>query len=138
MAQRLQHKRSSIPGKRPDRKYLEPGELAVNTNSLDPGLFFEANDGSIVKVGPVAVTESGLPPALAENTDEYTEGELWLDAGVLKVFKNGDWKECGIGGRVTGNALSLGEVTVTAEDGALILTNGSTGRSFRLLMEEIL
>ena len=55
MAQRIQNKRSSLPGKRPDGSYLEPGEIALNTNSSDPGLFYELSDGSIAKVGPTSL-----------------------------------------------------------------------------------
>jgi hypothetical protein len=83
MAQRLQQKRSSIKGKRPDQSYLEPGELAVNTNAGDPGLFFEGNDGSVVKVGPTAMSET------APGTDiGYGHGENWFDQGnkVLNLY----------------------------------------------------
>ena len=83
MAQRIQNKRSSLEGKRPDGSYLEPGEIALNTNSSDPGLFFETNDGAIAKVGPTHVglkapgTEVGFGP-----------GEAWYDTGngQLKVW----------------------------------------------------
>ena len=93
MAQRLQLKRSSINGKRPEGRYLEAGELALNTNGTNPGLFFEANDGSIVKVGPTVVTTNGEPPLLSNTLAEYNEGELWFDAieGNLMVYANGKW-----------------------------------------------
>ena len=42
-------KRSSLLGKRPTSANLEPGEIGLNTNSNDPGLFFEVNDGNVVK-----------------------------------------------------------------------------------------
>lgn len=65
-------KRSSILGKRPTGANLEAGEIALNTNSNDSGLFFEVNDGSVVKVGPTSyLTEQPTAtPAL---------GELWVD-----------------------------------------------------------
>lgn len=90
MAQRLQQKRSSIKGKRPDQSYLEPGELAINTNASDPGLFFEGNDGSIVKVGPTAMSK------LAPETDTgHGQGENWFDQGnkVLNLYdaNNENW-----------------------------------------------
>jgi len=65
-------KRSSILGKRPSNANLEPGEIGLNTNSVDPGLFFEVNDGSVVKVGPTAV----LPQAPTGNPEK---GELWYN-----------------------------------------------------------
>ena len=74
MAQRLQQKRSSIAGKRPDSSYLEPGELAVNTNATDPGLFFEGNDGSTVKVGPTAMGDT-----VPASDVSYGNGEAWFN-----------------------------------------------------------
>ena len=76
MASRIQLKRSSILGKRPSGQYLEPGELALNTNQNDPGLFFETNSGDIAKVGP---THIGIQPPTSDVG--YGNGETWLDAG---------------------------------------------------------
>ena len=85
MSQRIQNKRSSILGKRPDGRFLEPGEIALNTNVTDPGLYFEANDGSIAKAGPTAI---GVDPP---NSDVgYGNGEMWYDSGngTLNVFSS--------------------------------------------------
>jgi hypothetical protein len=76
MAQRIQHKRSSIAGKRPDNSYLEPGELVLNTNADDPGVYFEVNDGSVVKAGPTYIGESQPPTNIP-----YGSGESWYDLG---------------------------------------------------------
>lgn len=76
MAQRIQLKRSSILGRRPSGQYLEPGELALNTNQADPGLFFETNSGAIAKVGP---TYLGVKPPISDVG--YGPGETWLDEG---------------------------------------------------------
>ena len=83
MAQRIQNKRSSLQGKRPDGSYLEPGEIALNTNAVDPGLFFEANDGMITKVGPTAMSID--QPATEVG---YGRGEAWYDVGngVTKLW----------------------------------------------------
>ena len=83
MAQRFQLKRSSIAGKRPGNEYLEPGELALNTNARDAGVYFEANDGTILKAGPTYVGET--QPASEVG---YGHGETWLDTanGSLKVW----------------------------------------------------
>lgn len=77
MASRIQNKRSSFLGKRPNNANLEPGEIALNTNADDAGLFFEANDGSIVKVGP---TFLGFEPPETNGVD-YWNGEQWYDSG---------------------------------------------------------
>jgi hypothetical protein len=76
MAQRIQFKRSSIAGRRPASQYLEPGEIALNTNQSDPGLFFETNTGGIAKAGPAYIGTQ--PPA---SDIGYGPGEQWLDAG---------------------------------------------------------
>jgi hypothetical protein len=79
-AKRIILKRSSLAGKRPSSELLSPGEIALNTNSLEPGLFFETTDGKVTKVGPTAVLPS--PPV------EFPEkGETWFDTGdgTLKI-----------------------------------------------------
>lgn len=76
MATRIQNKRSSILGKRPADQYLEPGELALNTNAADPGLFFETNTGEVAKVGPTFI---GPNPPLTQIG--YGPGESWYDTG---------------------------------------------------------
>ena len=78
-ATKIIFKRSSILGKRPTNQ-LEPGEIGLNTNSTEPGLFFDTTDGRVVKVGPTAV----LPLAPVEFPER---GETWLDtsSGNLKV-----------------------------------------------------
>ena len=85
MAQRIQLKRSSIPGKRPDASYLQAGELALNTNGSDPGVFFETNTGSIAKVGPTAVSVDAPVTEVG-----YGPGEGWLDSGnnTFKVYSS--------------------------------------------------
>ena len=72
-AVKIVFKRSSLLGKRPSGANLEPGEIGLNTNSNDPGLFFEVNDGSVVKAGPT----SYLPAA---PTSTPALGELWVDS----------------------------------------------------------
>lgn len=76
MATRIQHKRSSILGRRPSKEYLEPGELALNTNQKDPGLFFETNTGEIAKAGPAHI---GFEPP--QSDVGYGPGEAWLNSG---------------------------------------------------------
>lgn len=73
-------KRSSILGKRPNSSVIEPGEVALNTNASEPGLFFEVDDGNVVKVGPVAVS-----PTAPLNTPELGESWFNIDNGALNV-----------------------------------------------------
>ena len=71
-------KRSSIPGKRPNTSNLEAGEIAVNTNANEPGLFFEVTDGQVVKAGPTSYL-SEAP------TVSPARGELWLDVDTKSL-----------------------------------------------------
>ena len=84
MAVKLIFKRSSLLGKRPTSAVIEPGEIALNTNSNEPGLFLEVSDGNVVKVGPTAVLPS-------QPTSTPALGELWyntvdgtLNTGTVK------------------------------------------------------
>jgi hypothetical protein len=81
-ATKIIFKRSSLLGKRPTDANLEPGEIGLNTNSNDPGLFFETNNGSVVKAGPT----SYLPEF---PTQTPARGELWVDSDT-KAMSIGD------------------------------------------------
>jgi len=88
-AVKLIFKRSSLLGKRPTGANLEPGEIGLNTNSNDPGLFFEVNDGSVVKAGPTAY----LPEF---PTQTPARGELWVDSDTkaMSIGNNaGEWQK---------------------------------------------
>jgi hypothetical protein len=80
-------KRSSIYGKRPSNAVLEAGELGLNTNSADPGLFFETTSGDVVKVGPVST--GAVPPiAMPEKGEQwYNTIERTLSIGTLTEAK---------------------------------------------------
>lgn len=88
-AVKLIFKRSSILGKRPTGQNLEPGEIGLNTNPTEPGLYFEVNDGSVVKVGPAAY----LPQ---QPTPTPSRGELWVDGDINTLSVGTDlnqWKK---------------------------------------------
>lgn len=126
MAQRIQNKRSSISGKRPDASYLEPGELALNTNSSGPGLFFETNDGAIAKVGP---THVGLKAPQSEVG--YGIGETWYDTGngVLRVWQasTGTWEDAIINGTDSAFTVYVHSQSPESSDD---LTNDGVARPF--------
>ena len=90
--------RSEVLNKRPDADKLLPGQPAVNTNALEPGLFFADNNGTaLFKVGPCSVGTSA--PNLGVNN---TLGELWLDTTStfdspgpkLKGWDGTQWINC--------------------------------------------
>ena len=62
MAVQIQTRRSSTANDRPFPTRLGVGELALNNNSVSPGLFFADNTASpstgLIKVGPVHIAVS--------------------------------------------------------------------------------
>ena len=93
----LQHLRSSTANKRPLPGSMSDGQIAINTNTSSPGLFFKDSAGALVKVGPVHVgsTAPNASPASGGETGN-TVGEQWLDTSgtnpVLKVWDGSAWQ----------------------------------------------
>jgi hypothetical protein len=90
------HLRSGTANKRPTTSIAD-GQLAINTNTASPGLFFKDSAGTgIVKVGPVHVgtTAPNSSPAVGGSTGNYL-GEQWLDTSVspaqMKVWNGSTW-----------------------------------------------
>lgn len=130
MASSIQILRSTIAQERPFPSSLLQGQPAINLNASEPGLFFSAADGSLIKIGPAAITSDGNPPNyLGVGQSGNCVGELWLDASttpaVLKVFNGISWLQSGQTNAVTdvisansaitvnrvGNTVSIGGVT---------------------------
>lgn len=110
MTTNIQLLRSSVSQKRPQPSSLLEGQPAVNINVSEPGLFFKATDGSLFKVGPVAITSNGnAPNAAAAGPSGNVAGETWLDGrssyanAVLKVYNGTQW--------VTGNGFQVDNAT---------------------------
>jgi len=84
MTTNIQLLRSSVAFKRPSAAPLLDGQAAVNYNAAEPGLFFRLTDGSLTKVGPVAMTVDGSRPnsAPAGQTGNSL-GEQWLNASPV-------------------------------------------------------
>jgi hypothetical protein len=90
------HLRSSTANKRPTTSITD-GQLAINTNTASPGLFFKDSAGTgIVKIGPVHVgtTAPNATPAAGGSSGNYL-GEQWLDTSVspaqMKVWNGSAW-----------------------------------------------
>lgn len=69
----------------PDR--LGVGELSLNANVGDPGLYFaDSNQSSLFKVGPTFVgsTAPNLSPV---GHNALSKGESWLDTASTHIFK---------------------------------------------------
>lgn len=130
MASSIQILRSTIAKERPFPGSLLEGQPAVNVNASEPGLFFKASDGSLLKIGPAAVTSDGAPP----NTGGIGEqgncvGELWLDKSlnppVLKIYDGAGWIDAGSGGG--GNQGAFVRWVYTAAGGETSLSGPSGG-----------
>lgn len=78
MASILKHLRSSTADKRPTASGLADGQLALNTASGTPGVFFKDSAGRIVKIGPVHV-DSTAPNASPAGSAGNSIGELWIN-----------------------------------------------------------
>jgi hypothetical protein len=88
------HLRSSTANKRPTTSIAD-GQLAINTNTASPGLFFKDSAGTgIVKVGPVHVGTTAPNSSPAGSSGNYV-GEQWLDTSLspaqMKVWNGSAW-----------------------------------------------
>lgn len=126
----LKHLRSSAADKRPQASGMAEGQLAINTASGSPGLFFKDSANNLVKVGPVHVG-SGAPnvsPA-SGGTSGNSIGEQWLDTSggtyVFKIWDGSAWRsEAGEFVNTTGDTMTgaLGIVTGSASTPGLFFS----------------
>ena len=88
---------SAGPSKRPTAAQIIPGELALNTGSTDPGLYFEDSAGNIRKVSGCHVGGTG-PNSTPSGQAGNSAGELWYDTAqkVLKVYDGVSWISTGV------------------------------------------
>lgn len=94
MPTRIKFLRSSVARLRPEPAVLADGLPMLNTHESEPGLFFKARDGSLIKIGTATVgpqAPNSAPAGLIGNI----KGEIWLDNGqsppVLKVYDGSQW-----------------------------------------------
>ena len=85
-------KRSAVANKRPDPTLLADGEIALNTATTSPGIFFKNASGALVKSGPTHVGTSA-PNLTPAGTAGNSLGETWLDttANSFKVYNGTSW-----------------------------------------------
>ena len=90
MAFQHQHKRSSEKNRRPRPSDLIDGQLAVNFNSDTPGVYYEDNNGGLVRVGPVHIGAVEVPL----NFTSHSLGEMAYDpdTGLLQVWTGETWQ----------------------------------------------
>jgi hypothetical protein len=95
MASIRQSIRSSTSSKRPTSAIAD-GQIALNTASGTPGLFFKDNAGNIIKTGPAhyGASAPNSSPAVGGSTGNSI-GEAWLDNSLTpagwKVWNGAAW-----------------------------------------------
>lgn len=86
--------RSSVAQLRPEPAVLADGLPMLNTHESEPGLFFKARDGSLIKIGTASVGSQAPNSAPAGSTGNL-KGEIWLDNGqntpILKIYDGTQW-----------------------------------------------
>ena len=104
---RIYHRRSPILSKRPELFDIDDGELAINYNANEPGLYFKdlADDGTrrIRKIGPIhfGPTAPNFYAQAQGYPIELSNGECWVDTSagedkyLLKVWNasSSQWVE---------------------------------------------
>ena len=113
----LQNLRSNTANKRPTASGMVDGQVAINTNATNPGLFFKDASDDIRKVGPVFIGSSAPnnSPAVGGSTG-HSIGEQWLDTSgsryVVKTWDGTAWRDDDSNYlQLTGGALS-GALTI--------------------------
>lgn len=104
---KIYHRRSAVISKRPELSDIDDGELAINYNSKEPGLYFKdvADDGTrkIRKIGPIHVSDTAPNNQAGSQgfPTELSDGEMWVDTSlgetkyILKVWRvsSSQWVE---------------------------------------------
>jgi hypothetical protein len=133
----IQLKNSNTANKRPNPTSLVDGELAINTNAAEPGVYFKNTAGGLVKAGPVFVGGSAPnsnPAGFAGNSI----GELWADSTninggfvPLKVYTSQGWKPAyttnNLDGVTNSTITSLGVGSNRVSPGVFVGVNAGAG-----------
>jgi len=88
MAVQILRLRSSLLYDRVFPSRLGDGEIALNTNAVEPGLYFRDSSGSpnLIKVGPIHVSTTA-PNLTPTGYTLLGKGESWLDKASTEIFK---------------------------------------------------
>lgn len=164
MATNVQLLRSSSAYKRPSPAPLLDGQVCMNFNAAEPGLFFRLTNGELCKVGPAVVNTTGDPPNSAPaGSTGNSLGELWLNSSpllfspVLHVFNGNEFvtangfkvdKETGdmtcernlnvksiqVSGLSAGNPVDW---SIKPEQDMLVAVDNITGKRYSINMTEL-
>jgi len=95
MTVQILSRRSTLLYDRPYPSRIGVGELSLNANATDPGLYLaDSTQTSLIKVGPTFVgsTAPNLTPA---GYSTLSKGESWLDTAstwILKIYDGTTWQ----------------------------------------------
>ena len=116
MASILKHIRSTTADKRPTGSGLADGQIAINTASGTPGVFFKNSAGTVTKVGPTHVG-AAAPNAAPAGSAGNSIGETWVDNSTtthgLKYYTGSTFYNLTPSGTTT--AVGLVELATDAE-----------------------
>lgn len=88
-------RRSTLLYDRPFPTRLGVGELALNANAGDPGLYFtDSVNATLIKIGPTFVG-STAPNLSPTGYTSPSKGESWLDTAstqILKIYDGSAWQ----------------------------------------------
>jgi len=139
--QRIKHKRSSVKGKRPTPDILTTGEISINYNNEEPGLFITTSDDTISKIGPTAIS-STAPNAYAPSGGYglNSNGELWFNSQdrVMRIFNetNNSWEE--VLSPIAGSSTEVVNVSQNSEQATDALFNDGKTRPFKTIQRALL
>lgn len=98
MTQQILNRRSSLLYDRPLPTRLGTGEIVINYNAADPGLYFAddtaAPNTGLIKVGPTFIGATA-PNYTPTGYTFLSKGESWLDTSstqILKFYDGSAWK----------------------------------------------
>ena len=73
------HRRSRVKNKRPLTTDIQWGEIAVNFNDEDPGVYIKDENNKVRKIGGVFYSNSAPNPSAAiDGSSELSHGEIWI------------------------------------------------------------
>ena len=137
----LQNLRSNTANKRPTASGMVDGQVAINTNATNPGLFFKDAGDGIRKVGPVFIGSSApnSSPA-AGGSSGHSIGEQWLDTSssryIVKTWDGTAWRDDDSNYlQLTGGSLS-GALTIESASSPTLTLQDTTNDCTLLLYSQ--
>jgi len=95
MTVQILSRRSTLLYDRPTPARLGVGEITINANVGDPGLYFcDSTQTTLIKIGPTFIG-STAPNTPATGYSTLSKGETWLDTSstyIQKIFDGSNWQ----------------------------------------------